>query len=84
MWGGRNTAAVLTGMGITETIAATLDEYVGLSVRLATDAALRRGLAARMRDARSWVLADTKPIRALEAVIAAAVEDRTACRVGID
>ena len=47
---GRHSAAVLRAMGVTDTIAASLDDYVALAARLATDwtwrAEMRRAIAA--------------------------------------
>lgn len=63
---GRHTTAILTLMGVTETIAATLDDYVGIAARLAGDPAERATVRGRMEAGRQRVMADTAPIRALE------------------
>ena len=70
---GRHTAAILTRIGVTDTIAATVDEYVAIAVRLARDPSARMAIRARMAAGRHHAIADTVPIRALEAFLAAAV-----------
>ena len=63
---GRHTGAILTMMGVTETIADTLDEYVAIAVRLARDAEWRAGVKARMLQAEPRVYRDTACIAALQ------------------
>jgi protein O-GlcNAc transferase len=63
---GRHAAAILRMLGITETIAATPEEYVDIAVRLAQDPAWRAALRARIAASRSSILADPTPVRALE------------------
>src|SRR5262249_5268088 len=45
---GRHSAAILRMMGVTETIAASVDDYVALAVRLATDAAFKNVIKLRI------------------------------------
>ncbi|WP_428487695.1 tetratricopeptide repeat protein [Rhodopila sp.] len=70
---GRHTTAILTGIGVTETIATTLDDYVEIAVRLARDPSERTSLRARMAAGRHRIIADTAPIRALETFLIQAV-----------
>jgi predicted O-linked N-acetylglucosamine transferase (SPINDLY family) len=63
---GRHTAAILTMMGVTDTIAATLDDYVAIAVRLAKDAQWRADLKARISQNTQSVYRDTACISALE------------------
>jgi len=70
---GRHTAAILTRIGVTETIAATTDEYVDIAVRLARHSDERLALRARMETGKHRALADTAPVRALESLMAQAV-----------
>ncbi len=70
---GRHTMAILTGIGVTETIAASIDDYVRIAIRLAHDPVERRTLRARIAAGRHRVIADTAPIRALEAFLIDAV-----------
>ncbi len=63
---GRHTAAILTCIGVTETIAATIDDYVAIAIRLARDPAERMALRARVAAGRHRAMADAAPIRALE------------------
>ncbi len=46
---GRHSAAILQMMGVAETIAATIDDYVSFAVRLANDPAERQALSERMK-----------------------------------
>jgi predicted O-linked N-acetylglucosamine transferase (SPINDLY family) len=66
---GRHTMAILQMMGVTETIAATLDGYVETAVRLATDASWRAEVTARMAANRAAVYRDRACIAALEAFL---------------
>ena len=58
-----------TTASVTDTIAATPEEYVAVAVRLARDPALRAGLRARMAENRARLYADPAPVRALETFI---------------
>ena len=69
---GRHSAAILTHLGVTETIAASPAGYVGLAVRLAHEPAWRAATAARMRAAAPRLFGDRAPLRALEAFLARA------------
>jgi protein O-GlcNAc transferase len=71
---GRHTTAILRRLGVTETIAATLDDYVSIAVSLAHDSSMRAALRARMAAGRCRVMADTVPIRALEVFLTNVVE----------
>ena len=70
---GRHCAAILRMLGVTETIADSLDDYVAIAVRLARDPAWRAALRARMADNRARVYADPAPVRALEDFIESVV-----------
>ena len=70
MMRGRHTTAILTAIGVTDTVAATTTEYCAIAVRLAKDPAWRAALRDRMRAGHRQVLSDTLPIRAMEAVLA--------------
>jgi protein O-GlcNAc transferase len=63
---GRVTMAVLQRMGITETIAETLDDYVAIAARLARDVPWRLSLKQRMGENRERVYRDREYISALE------------------
>jgi len=63
---GRVTMAVLQRMGITETIAGTIDDYVGIAVRLAKDIPWRMSLKQRMAESKQRVYRDREYIAALE------------------
>jgi predicted O-linked N-acetylglucosamine transferase (SPINDLY family) len=70
---GRHTAAILTRIGAPETIAATLDDYIRIAVRLAVDPAERSQVRARVAAGRHRTIADTAPVRALESFMQKAV-----------
>ena len=69
----RHTGAILTAMGVTDTIAANDGDYLAIAVRLARSPDTRRELRGRMAAARHRVLADPAPVRAMEAVFIDAV-----------
>jgi protein O-GlcNAc transferase len=66
---GRHCAAILRMLGVTDTIAASADDYVAIAVRLARDPAWRADLRARMGANRARLYVDPAPVRALEAFI---------------
>ncbi len=70
---GRHAAAILKVMGVTETIAGSVDDYVALAVRLATDPVWRRAVGARMESARDALYGDDASVRALESFLEQAV-----------
>jgi predicted O-linked N-acetylglucosamine transferase (SPINDLY family) len=63
---GRVTMAVLQRMGITETIAETIDEYVAIAVRLARDVPWRMSLKQKMVENKHLVYRDREYISGLE------------------
>jgi predicted O-linked N-acetylglucosamine transferase (SPINDLY family) len=67
---GAHTAAVLTMMGVDETIAGTLDRYVTTAVRLACDPAWRAEIKSKMGANKHRVYRDRACITALEAFLA--------------
>jgi predicted O-linked N-acetylglucosamine transferase (SPINDLY family) len=75
---GRHTMAILSMMGVTETIARTVDEYVAIAQRLATDAAWRNAIKERMRATKHRVYRDRACIDALEDFLLRVARDRRA------
>jgi predicted O-linked N-acetylglucosamine transferase (SPINDLY family) len=75
---GRHTTAVLTMMGVTETIAGTVEEYVAVAQRLATDTAWRAKIKERMRHNKHLVYRDHTSITALEEFLTRVARDRRA------
>jgi protein O-GlcNAc transferase len=63
---GRHTAAILTMMGVADTITGTLDEYVAAAVRLARDGAWRAELRKKIAASKHRVHRDRACIAALE------------------
>src|SRR5262249_46059540 len=76
---GRHSAATLRRMGIVDTIAETVDEYVSIAVRLAKDLPLRAALKARIAASKAVVYRDRACIAALEEFL-----DREGRRTGCD
>jgi predicted O-linked N-acetylglucosamine transferase (SPINDLY family) len=63
---GRHCAAILTMLGVTDTIASTPDDIVTIAVRLARDPQARREIVARMAREKHRLYFDRAPIAALE------------------
>ncbi len=63
---GRHSAAILQMLGVTETIAATIDDYVAIAARLAQEPQTRRDIAARIAENRHRLYRDRAPVTALE------------------
>ncbi|MGA7579023.1 MAG: tetratricopeptide repeat protein [Desulfobaccales bacterium] len=73
---GRLTHGILTMMGVTETIGATVDEYVALAVRLGSDNNWRQQLSQKIAGNKWKLYRDMACIRGLEAFIEEAVSRR--------
>src|SRR5207244_4412361 len=63
---GRHSYAMLTQLGVTETIASVETAYVELAVRLGVDDEWRKAVITRMRDRFPRLYGDTSCVRALE------------------
>jgi predicted O-linked N-acetylglucosamine transferase (SPINDLY family) len=70
---GRHSAAILQMMGVTETVAASVDDYVTIAARLARDADERRAISRRIADSKHRVYRDRACIAALEELLERAV-----------
>jgi predicted O-linked N-acetylglucosamine transferase (SPINDLY family) len=75
---GRHTAAILTMMGVHETIARDKDDYVRIAVRLANDLEWRRMISQKIAANKCKVYGDQTPVRALERFMVQAVRAATA------
>lgn len=75
---GRHTAAILRRIGVTETIAASIDGYVEIATRLARDSQWRATVRARMAAGRHLAFDDRDYIAALENFLDNAARLRTA------
>lgn len=78
---GRQSMAILTRMGVTETIATSTDDYVRIAVRLGTDVAWRSEVVTQMLSGKQKLYADRESIDYLERFFetaVAAVEQRWA------
>jgi predicted O-linked N-acetylglucosamine transferase (SPINDLY family) len=74
---GRHSTAILAMMGVTETIAATLDDYVSFSVRLALDALWRTAVRERMAKNKHRVYRDRACVSALGEFLKRVVREPT-------
>ncbi len=63
---GRQSYAILTQLGVTETIAPDVDGYVEIAVRLGLDSAWRAGVVERMASRDAALYSDRRPVFALE------------------
>ncbi|HLG89206.1 MAG TPA: tetratricopeptide repeat protein [Alphaproteobacteria bacterium] len=66
---GRHSAAILRMMGIADTIAKSVDDYVAIAVRLARDPDFRNDMKARIATQKHRVWCDRAPISALESFL---------------
>ena len=71
---GRHSLAVLTRMGIEETIAGDMDEYVAIAVRLGRDRAWREEQSRRVVERRGRLYNDTASVEALEKFLLESVQ----------
>ncbi len=69
----RHTAAILTAIDVTDTIAGTDEDYCDIAVALARSPEARADLRRRITALRHRILADKAPIRAMEAVFTGAL-----------
>jgi predicted O-linked N-acetylglucosamine transferase (SPINDLY family) len=70
---GRHSAAILRMIGVEETIATTVDDYVAIATRLGKDTQLRRAISTRMAENRHKIYRDRAPVTALEDFLEKAV-----------
>jgi protein O-GlcNAc transferase len=73
---GRHSAAILTMMGLDETIASSLDSYTEIAVRLGRDSEWRKLISKRMADNKQNIYRDTECVEALGKFFERAVEER--------
>lgn len=72
---GRESSAILTMMGLQETIAASIDDYVSLAVNLGENAELRSQISARIEKNKHIIYRDKTCITGLEAFLERAVKE---------
>jgi len=73
---GREAFAILSMMGVTETIAGTPDEYVACAARLGKDAEWRRNLSEKIESTKHSVYRESSCITGLEDFLERAVRER--------
>jgi predicted O-linked N-acetylglucosamine transferase (SPINDLY family) len=71
---GRHTFAILTQLGVPETIARDKDDYVGIAVRLGMDKPLRQALARKMAENDSSLYSDNRSVIVLEQFLRSKVQ----------
>ncbi len=74
---GRHSLAVLKMMGIEETVANSIEDYIRIAVRLGKDLDWRRQVSQLMRENASRAYRDLESIRGLEKFLEDAVAART-------
>lgn len=67
MMRGRQTYGMLRQIGVEDTIASDVDDYVRIAVRLGKDRAWRDDVTRRVRENKHLLFNDVRPVRALEA-----------------
>jgi protein O-GlcNAc transferase len=70
---GRHSSAILTMMGVTETIAKTVDEYIDLAVKLGMDEDFRDGISEKIAGKKQLAYRDMTCVKALEVFFEKAV-----------
>ena len=73
---GRHSSAILTMMGVTETIVSSLDEYIELAVHLGLDSQWRKTISDKIATNKHLVYRDKTCITALEDFLERVVEER--------
>ncbi|MCJ7482761.1 MAG: hypothetical protein MUO31_07330, partial [Thermodesulfovibrionales bacterium] len=73
---GRHTPAILTMMGVTDTVVSTSDEYVALAVRLGKDSEYRHQISEKIAINKHLIYGDKTCITALEDFLEAAVRKK--------
>jgi predicted O-linked N-acetylglucosamine transferase (SPINDLY family) len=73
---GRHSAAILEMMGLGDTVAATIDDYIAMAVRLAKDPQERQALRRRIAENKHKLFNDRACVTALEDLIESAVRAR--------
>jgi predicted O-linked N-acetylglucosamine transferase (SPINDLY family) len=74
---GRHSAAILRMMGVTETIAETVDGYVSTAIRLAKDSSWRAAVRRQIADNKHKLYRDNACITALERFLNDAARGKT-------
>lgn len=72
---GRHSTAILAMMGLTETIADSLDNYIEIAVRLGKDAGWRKHISEKIEDTKHFIYRDMKCVTALEEFLERAVNE---------
>jgi protein O-GlcNAc transferase len=73
---GRHSTAILTMMGLTETIADSLDNYIEIAVRLGNNSEWRNHISEKIADTKHRIYRDMKCVTALEEFFERVVKER--------
>jgi len=74
---GRHSAGILNMMGVSETVASTLDEYVSLAVRLGQDSVYRKSISEKISLNKKRIYGDKTCVTALEDFFVRVVKERS-------
>jgi predicted O-linked N-acetylglucosamine transferase (SPINDLY family) len=72
---GLHSSAILTMMGVTETIASSLDEYIEIAIKLGQDADYRRLISRKIASNKYHIYHDRACIEGLEAFLENAIKN---------
>jgi protein O-GlcNAc transferase len=79
---GRHSSAILAMAGVTDTTAATVDEFIAIAARLAQDEAWRSEVRKQLAAGKARIYGDLAPVRALENFIERCVGERCSASLG--
>ncbi len=73
---GRQSAGILTRVGVTETIAQTVQDYIKIAVNLGLNREWREAIATQMNEGHQWLYEDNTGVKALENFYRAIVQKK--------
>lgn len=73
---GRQSAGILTRVGVTQTVAKTVEDYIKIAVRLGLNREWREAIATQMNEGHQWLYEDNTGLKALEDFYRAMVKEK--------
>ena len=73
---GRQSAGILKRVGVTETVAQTVEDYIKIAVRLGLNREWREAIATQMKEGHQWLYEDNTGVKALEDFYRAMVKEK--------